>query len=180
MKGHADVVKCLLKNGADVNAVGGDGGTPLLFASHNGDVAVVKALVGGGANVNTANADNLTAVLMASAGGHKAVVKYLIEQARADISDRVVTTPDGRSVTASLSAFAAAMADADTVKYVQKRVNAVCGECGKNGASKLCGGCLAVYYCDGECQTTDWKQRHKKQCKELKRERTAAKHKMKK
>ena len=42
-----------------------------------------------------------------------------------------------------------------------------CAHCGANTAPSFCGKCQKVHYCGKECQTTDWKQRHKFVCKSL-------------
>jgi len=44
----------------------------------------------------------------------------------------------------------------------------MCRTCGTTSAAVSdCAACKAVSYCSRECQTKDWKQRHKKECKEL-------------
>ena len=40
---------------------------------------------------------------------------------------------------------------------------------------KKCTGCASVTYCSKECQTKDWKQSHKKNCKLLKKKMSEAK-----
>jgi ankyrin repeat protein len=49
-QGHIDVVKFLLENGADPNALNDNGRSPLWRASFNGHVEVVQALLEAGAN----------------------------------------------------------------------------------------------------------------------------------
>ena len=51
-KGYADVVKVLIENGADVNAVQKDKWSALHFVARNGYVDVVKVLIENGADVN--------------------------------------------------------------------------------------------------------------------------------
>src|SRR5437762_12892777 len=52
-RGHLDVVKQLLADGADPNArEAGDNTYPLHWAAARGDVEVVRALLDGGADVN--------------------------------------------------------------------------------------------------------------------------------
>jgi len=48
-------VKLLLEKGADVEFENGDGETPLLWATWNGNEAVVKLLLEKGANVKSKN-----------------------------------------------------------------------------------------------------------------------------
>ena len=51
-KGHVDVAKELIQNGADVNAVNSNKETALHFAAHKGHVEVAKVLIQNGADVN--------------------------------------------------------------------------------------------------------------------------------
>ena len=51
-KGHAEVVRALLDNKADVNSKRTDGVTPLLISALSGHAEVVKFLLGNKANVN--------------------------------------------------------------------------------------------------------------------------------
>lgn len=51
-----------------------------------------------------------------------------------------------------------------SVNPSQNKVIYYCGSCEKPKASKLCGRCKKVYYCDATCQKTDWVARHKKSC----------------
>lgn len=39
-----------------------------------------------------------------------------------------------------------------------------CDHCNKEGASKRCSKCQAVFYCDRICQVAGWKGGHKKIC----------------
>ena len=54
-EGHVDVVKVLLQNGADVNAVDERKWTALHFAAQSGHVDVAKVLIQNGADVNAVN-----------------------------------------------------------------------------------------------------------------------------
>jgi len=57
------------------------------------------------------------------------------------------------------------------VKHYYVPVVLRCGFCGgsHSPSSKRCAICKTVYYCNKECQTKDWKLRHKKACKTLAR-----------
>ena len=57
-KGHVDVAKVLVENGADVNAIDGFGQTTLHLAAFYGHVDVAKVLVENGADVNAVNTDS--------------------------------------------------------------------------------------------------------------------------
>ncbi|GFE54249.1 ankyrin repeat-containing protein [Babesia ovis] len=58
-RGHIKVVKCLLKYGADMNAVDDNNDTPLLVAAAAGNRPVVDLLLRGGADGSVRNIDNL-------------------------------------------------------------------------------------------------------------------------
>ena len=51
---HKDMVKLLIKKGADVNAADNDGETPLFIAVYR-DKDIVELLIGKGADVNASN-----------------------------------------------------------------------------------------------------------------------------
>jgi hypothetical protein len=158
--GHFDVVKCLVDGGADVNAArSSDGLTPLYMASQKGHLDIVECLVDDGADVNAAMSNGATSLIVASTQGHKPVVKYLINCAGADLSDRAMTGVNAHLGTLSMTSDAVTR-DESIRKFLRRRVAAVCGACGKNGASDVCPLCQAVYYCDRDCQRVEW-ARHK-------------------
>ena len=69
--GHVDVVKVLIQNGADVNAVAVNKWTALHFAAENGHVDVAKVLIQNGADVNAVHKDKRTALhIAAGSEGH--------------------------------------------------------------------------------------------------------------
>ncbi len=82
---HLEVVKALLKYGADVNAAAENGVTPVFIAAGNGHLAVVKALLDAEADINAAAKNGVTPLSMAAGNGHLAVVKALLD-AEADIN----------------------------------------------------------------------------------------------
>ncbi|GLH10882.1 Ankyrin repeat and KH domain-containing protein mask [Gryllus bimaculatus] len=63
--GRTAIVTCLLEKGADVNAAGRDGETPLLSATKQGNAELVPCLVERGANVNTSDVNGETPLLVA-------------------------------------------------------------------------------------------------------------------
>jgi hypothetical protein len=63
--GLEDVVRMLVKNGADVNTKGKDGWTALHWASKYGRIAVAEELLGGGADCKAQDDDGRTALHLA-------------------------------------------------------------------------------------------------------------------
>jgi ankyrin repeat protein len=76
--GHADIVRELLKHGADTEHRGDGGWTALIAAARYGNPAMVEALVARGAVVGHRAQDGATALLIASRGGHLEVVRLLL------------------------------------------------------------------------------------------------------
>lgn len=68
----------LLADGADVNYVGDDGRTALIWASYKGRLIVVKCLLKNGANVNHVGDDGRTALVWASYRGFSTIVEHLL------------------------------------------------------------------------------------------------------
>ncbi len=71
------LVKFLLKNGADVNHAAADGMTPLMLACVNGYSELAKILVEAGAQIDAANEKSETARDLAEKKEHKKIVEYL-------------------------------------------------------------------------------------------------------
>jgi uncharacterized protein len=77
--GDADAVRKLIAQGADVNAAGGDGMTPLHWAAYHGDAALTQALLKAKASVSaTTRLGDNTPLHIASRHGHGAVVAALL------------------------------------------------------------------------------------------------------
>jgi ankyrin repeat protein len=77
-RGHADIVRVLMKAGARVNARGYGNHTELMLAARNGNPAVIEALIEAGADVNMVNAGRSSALHFAAAGGHLEDVRLLM------------------------------------------------------------------------------------------------------
>lgn len=77
-KGSWDIVKLLIRAGANVNQGNQQSVSPLHIAAQNGHLEVVKLLIAAGANVNSQTDKALTAVFFAAQNGHKAIVKTLL------------------------------------------------------------------------------------------------------
>ena len=108
MKRDAEVVRTLIKGGADVNAAQGDGMTALHWAARNGDVELTRVLLYAGANVKASTRlGGYTPLLLAAQQGHAAVIAALIT-AGSDVkaANALGTTP---------LMLAAASGDAQTV-----------------------------------------------------------------
>ena len=73
------IVKVLLENGAEVNAIGGEYGNALQAASLRGDEVIVELLLENGAKVNAEGGRFGNALQAASFGGTDAIVKLLLE-----------------------------------------------------------------------------------------------------
>lgn len=85
MRGHADVVECLLDAFADPNCQNSAGWGPLHTAAEKGRDKVVTQLLEAKADVNGQSAMGHTPLHWAASNGHRVVAKALIE-ARADIN----------------------------------------------------------------------------------------------
>ncbi|HCE59701.1 MAG TPA: hypothetical protein DEQ74_02620 [Wolbachia sp.] len=77
--GVGSVVKTLLKNGANVNAIDGDDVTPLHCAAGNGYAYVVNVLLENGANVNAVDQDGETPLQCAARLGSKDAAEVLLK-----------------------------------------------------------------------------------------------------
>ena len=77
--GHSEVVRILLKGGADPNIQKKDGATAVMLATKNGHSEVVQILLEGGADPNIQKEDGWTALVSACANGHSEVVQILLK-----------------------------------------------------------------------------------------------------
>lgn len=76
---HLDIMRELIKAGADVRAPSKIGFTPLLFATRNGDIEAAKVLIAAGADVNERGSDGTHALPLAIVSGHDAFALFLLE-----------------------------------------------------------------------------------------------------
>lgn len=79
IQGNSELVKILLKAGADVRKPDKDGNTCLHQACRNSHIDVVKALVAVDADVNSLNNAGETPITLACQIGNESIVKLLIE-----------------------------------------------------------------------------------------------------
>ncbi|CAN0006370.1 unnamed protein product [Choristocarpus tenellus] len=94
-KGHADIVRLLVGNGALVNVRDKWKRTPLHRAAKEGHVEVVKALLEAGAEINAQGDANWTPLHCGSFHGRLDVVKMLVDSG----ADPTATDDRGRSAT---------------------------------------------------------------------------------
>lgn len=80
-------LSALLLNGADKDAQGNDGGTPLMMAAARGHLSIVGSLLAAGANMDTADAP----LCVATIEGHLPIVESLLA-AGADVNIRSATS----------------------------------------------------------------------------------------
>ena len=94
--GHADVVKVLIQNGADVNAVDKYKRTALHIAVQEGHVDVVKVLIQNGVDVNAVDDEKSTALRYAICDCGPQVAKIVLQLLcfGADIDKKIIDAAD--------------------------------------------------------------------------------------
>lgn len=78
--GHMNVVKLLVKHGANVNHCTETNSTPLRAACFDGRLDIVQYLVNHNADINLPNIYNNTTLMIAAYKGHNEVVEYLLQK----------------------------------------------------------------------------------------------------
>lgn len=78
-KGHVDIARLLIQNGANVNATTWNDGTALIIASNNGHIEIVRLLLENGANVNAKDHDGYTALIGATYAGYTDIIGILVD-----------------------------------------------------------------------------------------------------
>lgn len=79
-EGHVEVLKMLIKYGADINIPAKNGWTILHSAVLSDHEKIVKVLVANGSNIiNMKNSDGFTALHLATGLGRTSIVKILVE-----------------------------------------------------------------------------------------------------
>lgn len=77
--GHLDVVRALSDAGSAINALDGQGATPLAFAAWNGHLDIVQFLLSRGADPNIATEHEGTSLCMASHSGNIDIVRCILD-----------------------------------------------------------------------------------------------------
>ena len=91
--GDLAAVQKLIAGGADVNAAGADGTTPIIYAAHDGRADIAAALIKAGADVKHVNEFGASAMTEASGFGDAAVLEELLK-AGADVDS---PNPEGQT-----------------------------------------------------------------------------------
>ncbi len=104
--GDLAAVQKLIAGGADVNAAGNDGTTPIIYAAHMGRADIAAALIKAGADVKHANAFGASAMMEAATFGDAAVLDELLK-AGADVE-----SPNAEGQTALMAAARSGKVDA--------------------------------------------------------------------
>jgi ankyrin repeat protein len=77
--GHLEIVKVLIKHGADVDKPKTDvGATPLLIAAQKGHLEIVKVLLENGANIDKSTDDGIAPLFIAVQEGYLEIVQLLL------------------------------------------------------------------------------------------------------
>ena len=142
---NPEIVKILLKKGADVNSVNNYGDTPLHLAAFriNPNPNIVKLLLDAGANYDAIeNRLDRTALHFAASHGNTDTVKLLLDAgADPNIEDKNLTTPlhiaasDGNTDT--IRALLEKGADINALDYIDNTVLHLAARSGNNKAAKF-------------------------------------------
>ena len=93
-RGHEAVVRLLLENGADMNALDMYGETALVGAAEQGHETIVRLLLEKGADIEAKDEDGQTALILSAGSAHEAVTALLLEKgADIDVINRSGQTP---------------------------------------------------------------------------------------
>ena len=76
--GHADIVRYLLAQGAEVNSLSPNGSTPLMMAAREGQAAIATQLLGAGARGAIVNDNGENAVLWAMRNNNPDIARSIV------------------------------------------------------------------------------------------------------
>lgn len=103
-EGHLNIVKLLLKGGADVESKDKKNRTALMSAANSGEIGIVKYLIEKGADVNAVSKSSGTALIKASVRGYPKIVEILIEK-DADIFRKSILNKTAKQYAAEKTQF---------------------------------------------------------------------------
>ncbi len=90
---HAAALRLVTAKGANVNAVGADGSSAVMYAAANGDLELVRTLIKAGANVKLKNQFGTSALTEAAIIGSAPIIDALLKAG----ADPNFKTPDGET-----------------------------------------------------------------------------------
>ena len=112
--GRTDVVRQLIRDGADVDEMDATGMTPLMVAASQGETAIARLLIAAKADVNAASEDGTTALMRAASANRVETLKLLLASGA-----RVEAKTNGGMTALMVAAFGG-YADAVTVLLAGK------------------------------------------------------------
>ena len=150
---HLQILRKLLKLGADPNVHDIHGFTPLLHAMYYGDEDMISTLLNRGANPNSESIYGFRPLTMYTSPvyDHNVNTIHMLLQYKS----RLVDPLQIQQFRSNLETFG----DKDLIVKVREampREKEVCERCG-GVAEKKCSACSQVYYCSQTCQKLDWK-----------------------
>ncbi|XP_078601008.1 uncharacterized protein LOC144876016 [Branchiostoma floridae x Branchiostoma japonicum] len=181
-RGHVDVVRLLLREGASVAKKVMGEFSLLHVAASEGKTEVVDLLVQHGATLDTRDGSKNTPLMAAAGNNHVDTVRRLIELgANPDLTDgyiAVVSSLNGPHGSSRLGLDGRVKRPdyrcRESIRLIQEArkskllrcCNPKCGKPGyrKTGTLKLCGRCKLTRYCSRDCQIQHWSVGHKKCC----------------
>jgi ankyrin repeat protein len=92
-RGHIDIARALIEQGADIHARSNSGFTPLLFATRHGDLEGVRFLLAQGADVNETARDGSSVLHVATVRAHVELAELLLARGADPNADGPGYTP---------------------------------------------------------------------------------------
>jgi ankyrin repeat protein len=92
-RGHIDIARALIEQGADIHARSDSGFTPLLFAARHGDLEAVRLLLAQGADVNEMAEDGSSVLHVATVRAHVELAELLLARGADPNADGPGYTP---------------------------------------------------------------------------------------
>ena len=166
--GHLDIVRLLLSKGANKDKAANNGYTPLFVGSQNGHMEVVQVLLSKGADKDKCDLYDHNALHAACAHGHTNVAKVLL---LANVDKDKTNKCRTEEMIAELENLQD-ISQSCAVRRKGRRCSSCdiqeaigVGTIGGPPKFMVCSRCRGVAYCSKECQSADWKDVHKAECK---------------